>query len=433
MIEPASTLARHLGNAARRTPAAPALLTAGRVWNYAELLEEAGCRAAGLEGATRPLTLAADSLELALTAYACSLAGRPFWPLDGAKPAPAASRDATVPPTTALIISTSGSEGEPKAVLLSHHNLDAAAAASNARLPLEPGDVWLDCLPLFHIGGMSILWRCARAGAAVLLHRTFDAGAVAADLASRGVTHISLVPAMVARLLDLGVLPPPGLRCVLVGGAALSRPLYERAVAKGWPLFPSYGMTETAAQIATFDPADGPWSEGLAGRPLAGNEIAIGGDGRIRVRGPQVMLGYLNPAGEAGVGLEDGWFVTSDHGAIDGESRLHILGRADDMLVSGGSNVHPLAVESCLAACPGVADVAVSGLPDPVWGDLVVALVVGEAEDNRILEWSRAHLPSAARPRRILRLERLPRNAMGKLERAKLRAFLGGVEKEARP
>ncbi|HJW26462.1 MAG TPA: AMP-binding protein [Rhodocyclaceae bacterium] len=424
---PASTLARHLENAARRTPAAPALLTTGKAWNYAELWEEARHRAANLPISLRPLTQAGDSLELALSAYACSVAERPFWPVDGARPLPAAA-SALVPPTTALIISTSGSEGEPKAVLLSDSNLDAAAAASNARVPLGPGDVWLDCLPLFHIGGMSILWRCARAGATVLLHRGFDAGAVVADLASRGVTHISLVPAMLARLLDLGVLPPPGLRCVLVGGAALSRPLYERAVAKGWPLFPSYGMTETAAQVATFDPAEGPWSEGLAGRPLPGAEIAIGGDGRIRVRGSQVMLGYLNPAGEAGVGLEDGWFATSDHGAIDGEGRLQVLGRADDMLVSGGANVHPLAVESCLAACPGVVDVAVSGLPDPVWGDLVVALVVGEAEDGRILEWSRAHLPSAARPRRILRLERLPRNAMGKLERAKLRAFL-----EARP
>lgn len=427
MIAPAPSLANHLQAAARRSPTAAALLTADADWDFAALWQEIRRRAKDIEGGAAPLPLAGGSLELALAAYACSLARRPFWPRNPAQPA----LPSTVPaaPGTALVISTSGSAGEAKAVMLSNANLEAAAAASAARLPLGPGDVWLDCLPLHHIGGLSILWRCARAGAAVLLHAGFDAARVQADLAARRVTHLSLVPAMLNRLLDLGAPPPGSLRCALVGGGALSLSLYERAVAAGWPLLPTYGMTETAAQVATFDPCQGPWHEGLAGRPLPGNEVATGSDGRIRLRGPQVMLGYLGAAGS----LEDGWFVTGDLGRINAQGRLVVLGRSDDMLVSGGTNVHPLAVESCLAACPGIADVAVSGLPDPVWGDRVVALVAGEAGNDCIWEWSRSRLPAAARPRRIIRLEALPRNALGKLERAALRQLVRQLPGEDLP
>jgi O-succinylbenzoic acid--CoA ligase len=200
---------------------------------------------------------------------------------------------------------------------------------------------------------------------------------------------------MLSRLLDLGCRPPPALRAVLIGGAALSRPLYDRATAAGWPLFVSYGMSETAAQVATFRPDDGAWHEGLVGRALPGHTIRIGDDGRIRIRGPQVMLGYLDGSGVDA----EGWLTTGDLGDIDAEGRLTVLGRADDMLISAGRNIHPQEIESCLAACPGVVDVAVTGLPDPVWGDLVVALVVGS----------------------IRQLDRLPRNAAGKLERAALK------------
>lgn len=430
MIKPAPTLARHLEAAARRTPAASALLTTRGEWTFEALREETRRRAAALEKADLPLALAADGTELALAACACSLAGRPFWPQPPGLTSPAIHPAA---PGTALVVSTSGSEGTPKAAMLSHGNLEAAAAASNARLALGPGDRWLGCLPLYHVGGLSILWRCARAGAAVLLHEGFDPEAVLGDLADRRITHISLVPAMLARLLDQGETPPASLRYALVGGAALSPALYRRARAAGWPVLPTYGMTETAAQVACLDPAADSWEEGLVGQPLPGNEVAVGSDGRVRIRGPQVMAGYLNPEGRSGLGLEDGWFLTGDRGEIDSLGRLRILGRADDMLVSGGTNVHPLAVESCLAACPGVRDVAVAGVPDPVWGDLVVALVVGEIEEEGILAWSRSHLPSAARPRRILRLDRLPRNPMGKLERAALRSLAQDLYPETRP
>ena len=425
----ATSLAEHLQIAARNTPAATALLCDDRRWSFADLLADVAQLATTLHSATAPFTMAGNSLEQARHAYACSIAKRPFFPVDqpraDATPGNAWSLSASACSLAdvALIISTSGSEGKPRAVLLGKTQLDAAAAASNSLLPLGPGDLWLNCLPLYHIGGQSILWRCARAGAAVLLHDGFAAAQVASDLASHPVSHISLVPAMLARLLDLGIRPPSSLRVTLIGGAALSRPLYDKAMAAGWPLYPSYGMSETAAQCATFDPADGPWHEGLVGKPMPGHEIRTGDDGRIRIRGPQVMLGYLD-----GSGLDsDGWLLTGDLGKIDADGRLTVLGRADDMLISGGRNVHPQEIESCLAACPGVEDIAVTGLPDPVWGDLIVALVVGPVAPESLLAHARAHLPSAALPRRIHHLAHLPRNATGKLERAALRRLAAEV------
>jgi len=408
------SLAEHLQHAALATPQALAVRYGGRSFGFAEWLAYAEQKAGQIDTIGTPVIGSGDSLQLAGLATACSLRNRPFFASDRSIPLPAGKN---LPADTALIIATSGSEGQPRAVLLGNAQLDAAAAGANARLGLRAGDLWLNCLPLQHIGGLSILWRCARAGAGVLLHDGFAAEQVAADLATHPVTHISLVPAMLARLLELGARPPASLRVVLIGGAALSRQLYDKASAAGWPLVVSYGMSETAALIAAHAPDDGPWHEGLAGRPLPGHELRIGDDGRIAICGPQVMLGYADGSGVD----RAGWLTTGDLGAIDEAGRLSVLGRADDMLISGGCNVHPQEIEACLAACPGVDDVAVTGSPDPIWGDLVVALVVGPVEPGALFEHARQHLPTAAQPRRFQRLDRLPRNATGKLDRPALR------------
>lgn len=441
-----ASLAHALAARARELPHAPALHCAGQTLSYAGLADAVGRRAAALAAQLPPgriVALAAPADELAWTLLACQWAGHPFLPLDpaGAQPPafaaaahclprPPAPADAAMPPAAvaaeapALVVATSGSEGAAKGVLLPHRALAAAAEASAARIPLGPGDAWLACLPLFHVGGLSIFWRCFAAGAAVRLHTRFDAAAAWREITAGAVTHVSLVPAMLARLLDAAgdAPPPPTLACALIGGAALSRPLWRRARAAGWPLFVSYGMSETAAQAATLPPTDD-WHEGLVGAPLPGMEIAVGDDGHVRVRGRQLMLGYLG--GDAPI--EDGWLRTGDLGRIDAAGRLRVLGRGDDVLVSGGENVHPLEVESLLAACPGVADVAVTATPDPVWGDLVTALVVG-AEPAAVDAWSRRHLPTKLRPRRTLAVAALPRNALGKLERKRLPALLAEAE-----
>ena len=432
----------------------PALLTPRGCWNYAALAALANrsgafLRAGGLN-AGDIAAIAGNASELALAAMASAAANVALLPLDPLtsearwlglqklggerikriaplpadlpEPGHARSSDSAAD-DLALVITTSGSAGLPKAVMLTHANLDAAASASNQRLPLLPQDIWLDCLPLHHIGGLSILYRCLRAGATLLLHEGFDAAAVWCDLQRHRVTHISLVPAMLARLLDCAAdtAPPPCLQYVLVGGAALSEPLFVRARAAGWPICPTWGMSECAAQAATLTQADSAWQEGEVGTLLPGFEARIDANGRLVLRGPQVMAGYLNAACRPGIGLEDGWLVTGDLGRIDSTGQITILGRADDVLISGGVNIHPREVEAQLAACPGVSDVAVTALADPVWGDVLVALFVGTTNADAVRNWSRLQLASALRPRQIVRVEHLPRNAMGKIERAALR------------
>lgn len=322
-----------------------------------------------------------------------------------------------------LIIATSGTSGEPKGVMLSAANLAASVAASERRLGLGATDCWLACLPLFHIGGLSILLRCLAAGARVLLQEGFEVARVWQQIAAGEVSHVSLVPAMLERLLiQADRPPPPALRVVLVGGGPLSRSLAQRAHAAGWPLCVSYGMSETASQFATDCSPEAGITPGLVGRPLDGYQVSIGSAGRIRVRGPAVMRGYANPAGA--VGLERGWFETGDLGRLDGQGRLTVIGRADDLLVSGGKNIHPSEVEERLLACPGVTAVGVTGRADPVWGVTLVALFSGEVAAAALAEWSREHLPSHLRPREFLPIEQLPRNAMGKLSRAALLELL---------
>lgn len=445
---------------ARQQPAALALLTPHGRLTYSGLAD-LGLRGRAFlqDNELRAGDIAAiggNANQLAIAAVACSAANLALLPLDpitadarwpalqtlGGKrikrcaPLPAQLDNTNHRAATtytqndlALVIATSGSEGTPKAVMLTHANLDAAARASNERLPLTTGDIWLDCLPLYHIGGISILYRCIRAGATLLLHEGFDAAAVWHDLQSEPVTHISLVPAMLAHLLDCaGDAPPPdALRHVLVGGAALSGALFKRAQATGWPICPTWGMSECAAQAATLLQPDAHWREGNVGSLLPGFETRLDATGRILLRGPQVMAGYLNPECQPGIGLDNGWLTTADLGLIGDGGAITLLGRADDMLISGGVNVHPIEVESCLAACPGVTDVAVTAIADPVWGDVLVALIVGSADSHTVRDWSRQHLASALRPRRMLRVASLPRNAMGKIERATLRTLAGGA------
>ncbi len=333
-----------------------------------------------------------------------------------------------------LLIATSGTTGSVRAVMLTGNNLAAAVAASGQRLRLAPGDIWLVCMPLVHIGGLSILFRCARAGATVFLHEGFNPARVWNDLLRYPVTHLSLVPAMLKALLDHceGARPPQALRTVLVGGAALSASLAARAQEAHWPLCVTYGLSETASQVATLCQLTDRWRAGDVGKPLSNIKLDIIDEegnpvtsaGRIRVSGPMVMAGYANPQGKRGLGLVGDRLITNDRGYLDSRGHLHVLGRTDEVLVSGGENIHPQELEGQLLACPGVDDVAVVGIPHETWGQLIVALIDGTADEASLRLWCNRHLPSAQRPRRFVKVRQLPRNPLGKLDRASLRDLI---------
>jgi O-succinylbenzoic acid--CoA ligase len=338
-----------------------------------------------------------------------------------------------------LIVTTSGSTGTPRAVMLSAAGLAAAVTASRARLDLRPGDCWLACLPLFHVGGLSIPLRTLQARACTLLHPGFDARRVWADLQAQPVSHISLVPPMLEALLGVadGGPPPASLRVALLGGGPLDPALMSRALDRGWPICPSYGLSEAGSQVATLCPAEPGSGAGEVGSPLNGIGVQIvddlgrptNGAGRIRITGPTLMAGYLNPRLEPGDGLVEGGYTSSDVGLLDSRGRLRVLGRVDDVIVSGGENVMPQQVEALLLGCTGVEEVAVIGTPDPIWGQRVTAVFAGGLDAAALERWCRANIPSPLRPRGFLKLEELPRNAMGKPDRPALRRL---AEKPAR-
>lgn len=322
-----------------------------------------------------------------------------------------------------LLLATSGTTGEPALIELHGRNLLAGARAANARLELSADDLWLGCLPTHHIGGLAIPLRCLLAGAGMSLMARFDARELLRRLETGGVTHLSLVPTQLHRLLEAGPAfrPPSSLRVVLLGGAPARASLVQKAQDAGWPVCPSYGLTEAASQVATCYPPPGRWREGMAGLPLDHVEVQLDDGGRIRLRGESIAACRIGPSGAEPLLDEGGWLQTRDLGRFDEEGRLVVLGREDDLIISGGEKVHPALLEETLSRCPGLDEVAVIGVEDDHWGQQVVACYSGDLEEARLEQWARAHLGGPHRPRRFVRLADLPRNSLGKLLRQELR------------
>lgn len=329
----------------------------------------------------------------------------------------------------AVLVQTSGSSAAPKSVMLSAANIVASCARVNARLALGPDDAWLCALPRQHVGGLAIGYRCTLAGCAMRVQARFEPSALHRALQEDGITHVSLVPAMLQRLLEQDLAPPATLRVALLGGQALDAGLARRARAAGWPLYLGYGMSETFSQIAGAWVEDGDaLDQGLV--PLAGvrleapgcdaSDASRAGKTRLRLRGPMLMLGYANPARLPGAGLEQGWLRTGDLACRSSDGRLRIQGRADEVLIVGGRNVLPADVEQRLAALDGLGEVAVVGLPEAAWGHRLVALYTGPRPPASLERWARATLPSSLRPRGFVQLAELPRLASGKPDRRAL-------------
>lgn len=352
-------------------------------------------------------------------------------------PTTPAAADGLVPPRIDLtaphtIVFTSGTTGRPRGVVLSagHHLASARAAA--ARLGAEASDRWLACLPLHHVGGLAVLLRAAIAGGTVILQRGFDPAAVARALQDDGVTQLSLVPTTLRRLLDVvDSTAPRALRVLLLGGARSERALVAAARARGWPVAPTYGLTETCSQVVTARPDDEVRDDGFVGMPLDGVDVRIvgadGGSARagvpgvILLRGPMIAAGTLGDDGAIVPLAPSGWLRTADRGVLDERGCLTVLGRADDVIVSGGENVTPEEVEAALLAHPAVADAGVAGVPDAEWGQVVCAWIVPRAGVEPTLAELRdgcgVRLARHKLPRRLVLVSSLPRTASGKLKR----------------
>lgn len=497
-----------LTSAAHANPHTPALIVGDQTWTYAELHALAQQCAArlhtrGVRSGDRIAVLMPNSLEYVALIHATALLGAILVPLNtrltpaevawqlkhvraalliySSDTAPLAEvceienrvsvadlfsplpmfgvgSDSPAPPrqmergqgvrldSPAAIVFTSGTSGHPKGVTLTYANFLYSALGSANRLGTLPSDRWLCCLPLYHVGGLSIIQRCCLYGTTVILQNGFDMAQIEHAFASQAVTLISLVPTMLYRLIASahpiplstewggarggdGIQFPPTLRLILLGGAAASPDLLEKSHALGLPVATTYGLTEACSQVATLFPAE--TKPGSVGRPLMfssveilrddGTPTEIGEYGEVVVSGQTVMAGYYeNPAATEQV-LREGRLYTGDIGYLDADGDLWIVQRRTDLIVSGGENVYPAEIENTLRQHPAVADCCAVGLPDAEWGQIVAMAVVlnsgFDADPAALTAFCRQHLAGYKIPRRWAFVERLPQNATGKIQR----------------
>ncbi len=328
-------------------------------------------------------------------------------------------------PAPAVILFTSGTTGAPRGVALSASALVVSAAASEENLGWEENDSWLLSLPVAHVGGLSIITRSLLGRRVVVLADCRNADGILSAIERHQVTLLSLVPTMLRRILECAPekSAPSSLRAILLGGGPIPSGLIDEAVDRRFPLLATYGMTETCSQIATQ-----PYAERLSARPvgaplLPGIEARIE-NGRIEVRGKMLMDGYLSQDMQARSIDDDGWFATDDSGTIDNGGRLHVLGRTDEVIITGGENVNAIEVERAILGHTLVKSVCVFGQPDKEWGEVVCAAIVphhlgappDHTELNRYLS---KRLAGFKKPRYIAFVDSLPENETGGINRLK--------------
>ena len=292
----------------------------------------------------------------------------------------------------ALVVVTSGSTGTPKGVVLTHAAVEASARATSEHLGITHSDRWLACLPLAHVGGLSVVTRAIVTGVALVVHDGFDASAVQ-QAAREGVTAVSLVATALQRI------DPSLFRVIVLGGG---RPPGDRPP----NAHVTYGLTETGSGVV-YD-----------GRPLGGVDVRIEQDGEVVLRGPMLLREYRDGSTPLDA---DGWLHTGDLGRWSADGRLHVEGRRGDLIITGGENVWPEAVEAVLQQHPAIVEVAVAGIRDDEWGQRVAAWVVPAQGQRPTLVDLRSfmadRLPSFCAPKELHLVPSLPRTSLGKVQR----------------
>ena len=323
-----------------------------------------------------------------------------------------------------LLVYTSGTTGAPKGALLTHGNLLASAEAVRLAWRWTPEDRLVLALPLFHVHGLGVgLHGTLTSGAAAVLRPRFAADDLFDRAAEHGATLWFGVPTMYARLAESPRLSELSrFRLCVSGSAPLSPELFATIAEQGGQrILERYGMTETLMNVS--NPYDGDRRPGTVGFPLPGVELRLADEtDEILLRGPNVMSGYWErPDATAEAFTEDGWFRSGDVGAHDEDGYLRIVGRRKELIISGGYNVYPREVEDVLRGHPAVADAAVVGVPDSTWGERVTAYVEAEGVgEQELLELAAAQLAPYKRPKQVLFVDALPRNALGKVVKAQL-------------
>ena len=353
---------------------------------------------------------------------------------------PAVHSDAPV-----LLVYTSGTTGRAKGALHTQAGLLANARASHWAHGFVPGDRVLSTLPLFHVGGLCIQTLPALlAGVEVVLHPRFDPSAWLAEMHDSRPTLSLMVPATLRAVFEHPRWADTSLAClrgVMAGSSTVPLAYLQTLHARGVPVGQVYGTTETGPVSVVLRLPEAMAREGASGWPqpeaevklidAQGREVGQGETGEVCIRAANLMRGYWNAEGQAGVGLQDGWFHSGDLGERAADGCLTIVGRSKDMIISGGENIYPAEIENLLVTLPGVSECAVLGLPDARWGEVPVAVLVrsadaaGQALDEaQVLAHLEARIARFKLPRRVVWLAQLPKSALGKVQKPALQAQL---------
>ncbi|PET56037.1 o-succinylbenzoate--CoA ligase [Bacillus sp. AFS001701] len=336
----------------------------------------------------------------------------------------------------ATMMYTSGTTGFPKAVLQTYFNHWSSAVASVLNLGLDHKDVWLVCLPMFHVGGLSTVYKSAIYGMKIVLTNKADANTIKDCVIKHNVTILSVVTKVLNDLLTIveGTNDLNSVRAALLGGGPAPLPLLQKARALNVPVYQTYGMTETCSQIATLSPEYMLSKIGSAGKALFGCTLEIRDDqrtclpkevGEIVVKGPNVSKGYykltkLTDSSE--------FLYTGDMGYVDEDGFLFVVDRRSDLIISGGENIYPAEIESVLLSHPDIIEAGVTGKEDPNWGKVPVGFVVSKSSNppsqEELIEYCRDKIAGYKIPKEIYFVDNLPRNATNKLVRRELLKLL---------
>lgn len=329
---------------------------------------------------------------------------------------------------------TSGSSGTPKGVRLSYGNFYYNAIGSNQNIPLMPSDCWLASTPFYHVSGLAIPFRCFLAGATVFVINDLGTKSLQKCISDFNITHISVVPDQLQRLIEKKPAALLDLKCILVGGAPIPKKLIQKCLQLQLPINATYGMTETASQIATSSIDDEICKQGFAAKPLPYREIRIEDEhgipiatskiGQIAVSGKVVFKGYISSNCDDS---DQTWFQTGDYGYLDENGYLVCVGRADDLIISGGENIYPMEIERVACDFPGVNFCAVFGIENKKWGERPVLFVEQDEKPFDVKQFQNyleQQLPKLHVPDKVFALAKLPRTTIGKVDKEKLKQWI---------